>query len=113
MALQDFFVPCRIMDRKSVPDGYGGFTYQYVDGAKFSAGISTDSSTEARIAYQQGLKVMYSVVTGELVSLKQGDVIKRISDGLLLRITSDAVDMTTPAVAKVKFRKVTAEAVKV
>lgn len=113
MALSDFFVDCCMVDKISVPDGFGHVSHTYVDGARFKAGIGTDSSTEARIAYQQGLAVMYSIITNEMDVLKQGDRIKRLKDGLVLEVTSDAVDMTTPSVARVKFCKVSAKAVKV
>ena len=109
--LSDFLNPCRMMDRTSQPDGYGGVVYTYQPGASFNAGIATVSSTQAMIAYAKDTKTVYTIVTGELTTLVMGDVIQRMSDGLMLRITSNAADMTTPARARVKFRQCTAERV--
>ena len=113
MALTDFFVKCVFLDKITLPDGYGGITTVYRNGAEFDAGIATNQSTEAEIAYQNGLKVLYSIVTTDLINLRQGDVIRRLSDGLTLRVTSDASDMHTPPMASQQYIKVTGEAVKV
>ena len=86
--------------------------YTYTPGAEFRAGIATVATSEAVVAYANGTKTIYTVVTDELTSLAQNDVIRRENDGLTLRITSNAADMTTPAVAQVKFRQVTAERIR-
>lgn len=111
MALTDFFVECAMMDKMTVKDELAGIATYWQEGAHFRAGIATKSSTEARIAYQTGAKTMYTVVTDEMIELAAGDRIKRLSDGLMLKITSNAADMTTPAISTVKFRQVNAEAV--
>ena len=109
--LSDFFVDCCMMDKRTVADGFGGITTEWVDGAEFSAGITRVSSNEAMIAYQNGLKVMYNVVFDENITLTQNDRIKRLNDGLVLRITSASRDMTTPAVSEVKYSQVSAEVI--
>lgn len=113
MALTDFFVKCRMMDKVTESDGFGGITTEYREGAEFNAGIATDQSTEAVIAYKDGMKVIYSIVTTDLVTLQQNDIVRRISDGLTLRVTSDAADMHTPPMSSQQYIKVTAEAVKI
>ena len=111
MALEDNFKACRMMDKTTAPDGYGGIKVTYVPGAEFMAGIVMDSSTEAKIAYQQGMKRMYTIVTPELVTLSQGDMVRREEDGLVMRVTSNGIDMKPPGYSAMKFSQVTAEAV--
>ena len=111
MALDDFFEPFIMQDWFSMPDGLGGLTWTLMDGATFRAGISTDSSTEAKIAEKKGMKKIYTIVTPQTVVLEQNDRVKRVMDGKLYRITSDSADMTTPGVSDMKFSQVSAEVV--
>lgn len=111
MALHDFFVDCCMVDKTTVNDGFGSVTIEWVDGAEFSAGIVLNSSNEMQVAYQQGLKRTYTVVIDETVQLAREDRIKRLNDGLVLRITSEPGDMTTPAVSFLKYKQCTAEVV--
>lgn len=111
MPLNDFFTDFCMLDRKSVPDGMGGVIYEYTDGVAFRAGISTENSTQARIAYQTGARVIYTIVTDTHMQLEVNDRVKRLSDGQRFRITSNASDMTTPEIAQMQYSQVTAEAV--
>lgn len=111
MALQDYLVDFCMLDKRTVEDGYGGVEETWIDGAHFMAGLTTKQSTQAQIAYQQGLKTMYKLVFKPTVALKNGDKVKRVSDGLVLKITSNSRDMTTPAPAQLKMSEVTAEVI--
>ncbi len=111
MALSDFFEPFVMQVQYTAPDDFGGVTWWLDDGDAFQAGISTESSTEAKIAEKNGMKTIYTIVTPETVTLKQDDRVKRVKDGRVYRITSDSADMTTPAPASVRFSQVTAEVV--
>lgn len=108
MALADFFEPFVRQVHTQTPDGLGGVTDEWTDGAAFQAGISTSSSDEMRIAEQRGLKTVYTIVT-ETGFLTQGDRVKRVRDGAVFIITSNGADMTTPAVAQVQYAQVSAE----
>ena len=111
MALSDFFVDCAMMDKVTQTDDLAGIAVHWQEGAHFRAGIATNQTTQARIAYQTGAKTLYTIVTDEMIVLSAGDRVKRLSDGLVLKVTSNAADMTTPAVSQVKFRQVNAEAI--
>ncbi len=110
--LSDYFEHFCIMDKYTEADMFGAIVTHYVEGAPFMAGITSDSSTEARIAYRNGLKVMYTIVLPEGVNLRQDDVVKRLSDDMLLRVTSDCRDMHIPSVAEQQYSQVTAEVYK-
>lgn len=107
--VEEFKVPCVLMDLKRIPDGEGGWTNAWSEGIKFDAAIERNTTLTARIAEQEGLTNVYMVTVGVNAVLKFHDVFKRVSDGQIFRVTSNADDMTTPARASFQFRQVTAE----
>lgn len=101
---------CAFMQKVSIPDGEGGFITQWTEGAGFKAAITFDTSMQARIADKQGVSSMYTVTTAKNAHLEFHDVIKRLSDGKIFRITSDGDDKQTPARAVFgQYLQVTAE----
>lgn len=100
---------CIMKDKTSVPDGYGGTKTKRVDGAQFKAAIVLDTSMNARIAEQQGVTNVYTVITQKSVNLQYHDVFARISDGKVFRVKSDGDDKKTPNSAGLNMRVVTAE----
>lgn len=111
MALEDYFDDFCYVDRVTVPDGSGGVYEQWQRGADFRAGITLKSSTEAMIAEKNGMKSIYVIVTKPVIELKKDDRVMQISTGEVFRITSNGRDMTTPGIANVQMRQVTAEVV--
>lgn len=107
--LDEYMENCIILDKRTVPDGYGGYSTQYVDGAPFSGAITLDTSTEARIAEKQGVTALYTVTTKKSLNLQYHDVFRRTSDGKIFRVTSDGDDKHTPASASLDMRQVSAE----
>lgn len=107
-----FFEAFHVMDRSSQTDPMTGISYTWTRGAAFQAGITTDNSTQALIAYQQGAKVIYTIVIEQTMTLNIGDRIERDSTGEILKITSDPQDMKPPVVSKMRFMQCTAEVVK-
>lgn len=105
--LLDSFEDCTMLDRKTAPDGYGGFVSVWEDGATFQAAINLDDSTAARVAAVQGVTGRYTVITRSAVKLKELDVFRRESDGMVLRVTDKGKD--TPEKATMNLRKVKAE----
>ena len=100
---------CMIMDKASVPDGQGGFTYTWNNGATFSAAIVKDNSMQARVAEKEGVSELYTITVPKNVQLDFHDVVKRLSDGAIFRVTSNIDDSKTPAVSSFQFGQVTAE----
>lgn len=88
---------CNIMQKTKTPDGEGGFIPVWTEGAEFMASITFDTSLQARVAEKQGVTSLYTVTTAKNAVLEYHDVIKRKSDGKILRITSDGDDKQTPA----------------
>ena len=104
---------CVILDRTTASDGYGGFTSAYTEGATIMAAIILDSSMQARVAAVQGVTALYTITTEKAVNLQFHDVLRRVSDGKVFRVTSDGDDKKTPSSASLNMRQVSAEEWKV
>ena len=99
----------QIMDKVSLPDGRGGTITKYVPGAAIMVAYSFDASTQARIAEAEGVNNRYTLSTRKNVNLQYHDVVKRLRDGKIFRVTSDGDDNRTPASATLDKRDVEAE----
>lgn len=100
---------CYIMDKTTLPDGYGGVKSTYKEGAEIMAAFSFNSSTEARIASQQGIDNRHKIYTKKSITLRFSDIVKRQSNGKYYRVTSDGDDKRTPNAAGLDLRSVEAE----
>ena len=99
-----------LMEKKREPDGEGGFLPAvWVDGASFKAAITFNSSMEARTAEKQGVTSRYTITVPLNAKLEYHDVLKRLRDGKVFRVTSDGDDKITPPSASFQFAQVTAE----
>ena len=102
-----------LVDKKQIPDGMGGIKTTLEDGEKFLALLSTDSSTSARIAEQQGFKSIFTVFVAKDLKLKFDQVIKRSRDDQLFVITSNPDDKMTPKMSRMNFKTASAKYYKV
>ena len=107
--LESMMERCVILNKTSVPDGMGGFWYEWVDGAEFEATIIKMSAPSIVVAEQQGISEMYNVVARSGIPLSFHDVFKRLSDGATFRVTDDARDTQAPQASTIQIAKVTAE----
>lgn len=107
--LSEAMTPCVILDKKTVPDGYGGYISTWSEGAEFDAAIVLDTSMQARIGEKQGVTSLYTVTTSRALTLEYHDVFRRLSDGKIFRVTSDGDDKYTPKSAALDMRSVSAE----
>ena len=98
-----------LMEKTRQPDGEGGFITELVDGVAFEAAITFDTSMESRIAEKQGVTSRYTITTNKNAKLEFHDVIRRLSDGKVFRISSDGDDVQTPDRATFQFLQVEAE----
>lgn len=107
--LSESMEDCVLMDRRTTPDGYGGYIATWVNGAPFKAATVLDSSIEARMAEQAGVTALYTVTTKKNINLQYHDIFKRLRDNKIFRVKSDGDDNKTPASANLDMRQVTAE----
>lgn len=100
---------CIILNKKTQPDGYGGYISTWEEGAPFQAAIVFDTSMDARVAEQQGVTSMYTVTVTRRMMLEYNDVFRRVRDGKIFKVTSDGDDSYTPESATLDMRQVTAK----
>ena len=106
-AMMEKFV---FMDKVREPDGLGGWNTVWREGAEFKASVLKDSTIQGRVAEKQGITELYTITVFRNNQLDFHDVIKRVSDGKIFRITSDIKDNTSPVFSGINFGQVTAEA---
>ena len=107
--IKSAMVPCVMIVKTRVPDGQGGTTTGYAEGAEFMAAVKKNDTLEAVIAEKQGVTEVYNVTTAKGVGLEFGETFKRASDGAMFRVTSNAADSETPKAASFAFERVRAE----
>lgn len=91
------------------PDGRGGFYTEWHEGAEFSAAVAYNNSMQARTAQKQGVTSVYTIYVRKNIAFKFHDVIKRLEDGKIFRITSNGTDNKTPESAALNMLAVSAE----
>lgn len=94
--------------RSNVPDGTGGHKNIYVEGAEFEAIVNLTNSLEESVAMKQGVTGVYDVTVSRSIRLDYLDIIKRLRDGKVFRITS-VDESETPSTTQLDIRKVRAE----
>ena len=107
--INDFVVPCVLIEKVRVPDGEGGWHPEWVEGAKFDAAITHDTTLNARVAESDGMRATYTVTTERNMPLDFHDVFRRLTDMQVFRVTSDGTDKETPNRASFQFSQVSAE----
>lgn len=107
--IKQAMTPCVMIVKAREPDGQGGTTTDYAEGAEFEAAITKNRTLEAVRAEKEGVTELYLVTTAKGVGLDYGETFKRMSDGAMFRVTSNAKDSETPKAASFAFERVRAE----
>lgn len=103
------FEPFCFVEKTRTPDGEGGYITTWTDGAQFQGKAAFDTSIEARTGAAAGVSSLYTLTVPKTVQLEYHDIVKRLGDGKVLRVTSDGDDVVTPSMATFEFLQVTAE----
>ena len=107
--MQDF---C-ILDRVTMPDGYGGTVAVWQDGATFRAAAVQLESSEMELAYQTGQKRIYAIYCKPIVGLEHNMRVKRLADGVVFRISATPDQQQTSAASAIGLVRTTMEVVDV
>lgn len=107
--LFDAMEKCVFVNKKRVNDPEGGYITTWEDGAEFDAAITFNNSLQAKTAEKAGVSSLYTVTFNLGTTLEYHDVIKRLRDGKVLRVTSDGDDVVSPKAATFKVAQVSAE----
>lgn len=100
-----------ILDKTSTPDGMGGTTVVYKDGAAFQAAAVVLQSNELEIAYQGGTKRIYAIFFKPTVGLEYNTRIKRVEDGQVFRVTATPEAAQTAPFSALGLARTTMEVV--
>lgn len=107
--LDEAFENFTIIDKRTSPDGYGGTTTEYVDGATIQGAIVFDGSNQAKVAQAMGVTSLYTLTVRKNIVLDYHDVLRRDKDGQYFRLTTDSDDLKTPNSAGLDMRQYQAE----
>lgn len=107
--LSEAFETFIMKDKTTVADGYGGYETVWTDGAEIEAACVLDSSVEALTAQAMGVTGVYTITTRKNINLQYHDVLQRVRDGKIFRVTTDGDDKATPSSATLNMRQVNAE----
>lgn len=113
MALSDYMKPFVMLNWISEPDGLGGILWRWEDGAPFDGGLVLNTSTEMQLAHQTGSRSLYTLTTYAAIRFEPGDVVKRLEDEAMFRITSFSPDKMAPATSSIQTAEVSCERVEV
>lgn len=107
--LDEAFEKFTILDKRTVPDGYGGVITTYVDGATIYGAIVYDGSNQAKVAQAMGVTALYTLTVRKDIILNYHDILRRDKDGQIFRLTTDSDDLKTPRSASLDMRQYQAE----
>lgn len=100
---------CVLLEHMRVPDGMGGSKMSWQDGMTFDVIFERDGSTDALIAEQQGFTSTYKGYVAKTMAVKYHDVLRRVEDGKIFRITRDGDDNKTPKTSALDARCIVME----
>ncbi len=109
MLYERFMEPFVLIEKKKVSDGEGGFTTVWIEGVTIKLALSSNQSMQARIAEHEGVTSTCTITSYKNVKLDFHDVVKRVSDGTVYRVTSESGLKETPSFSDIDMNQVTAE----
>lgn len=107
--LEDFAIPCVLMEKKRVPDGSGGYITTWNEGLPFENYQYLDTSMEARRAEQDGVKSLYSALVQKDFPIEYGDAFKDTNTGLTYKVTSNPDEKKAPKSSTFNLKYFTVE----
>lgn len=109
--LTDYFEPFALLERAQSPDGLGGTEAVWRESLTFQGGVTFVPGSETAIAGLRALRTIPVLAHEYDVTLRQDDLIRRLSDGAMFRVAGCSADMKTPACADLRFAQVPVERV--
>lgn len=107
--LTDSFEAFNFIERKRVPDGYGGYTSQWTVGAEFQATADFPNSVNGLIADKLTEKTNCKITTSKTVTLDAMEIVQRKEDGVYFRVLEPGTFNKTPKSAGLDMRQSRAE----
>lgn len=102
-----FSEPYVRMIRTDTPDGLGGDTAGWTEGATIAAALADVHETIVTLGGGRAVKQQATLYLSREETIAPGDVLRRVSDGALFRLTGYGVE--APAEGEIPLQKVPAE----
>lgn len=108
---ENMFESFIFMEKSHVADGEGGFITTWKDGEEFKGVAVLDTTMQARIAEHDGVTSTFTITTHKNIQLEFHDVVKKVADGSIYRVTSNGKEKSSPKVTSeiIDIAQVTAE----
>ena len=107
--IMGFMTECVLLEKSKISDGEGGWDTKWTGSEPFMAALDKNTSIESKRAEVEGVTALYRVVTDKSFVLEYHCVLRRVSDGKILRVTEDGTDKATPDSSTLNSREVSAE----
>lgn len=107
--LFDSMEPYVKMAQTTIEDAGGGYTTGWTDALSFKGFVRKEQAPEIDAAGKTTVKEMLTVVVPSDVVLSYHDVIRRVSDGAIFRLTSNTADDKALAIASIQIAKANCE----
>lgn len=107
--LENAYEDFTVINKAVVDDGYGGITVTWTDGAKIKGAMVFDNSAQMKMAMAAGSKSAYTLTVKRDILLDYHTVLRRESDKVIFRLTSNSDDKKTPPTAGLDMRQYSAE----
>lgn len=107
--LDDFAHACVLLEKTRKPDGEGGYTVEWTEGAEFMNYLTLDTSMEARRAEKEGVTSVYSALVKKSVPIEFNDYFRDEATGETYRVTSNPEEKAAPKSSSFDLKYFTAE----
>ena len=107
--LDEAFEDFTILNKIKSDDGYGGTKTEWVPGATIGGAMVYENSSQMQVAQALGSTSVYRLTVRKNIELDYHDVLQRVSDGKIFRLTSNSDENRTPNSAGLNMRQYNCE----
>ena len=98
-----------LLNKVRVDDGLGGYVTTWTDGVTIKGAMVIKSAVDIMAAQSRNSKATFTLTTKKNITLEYHDVLRRVRDDKIFRVTSDGDDKFTPESAGLDMRQVDCE----
>lgn len=110
MSLMDEYkVPCVLLNKTREEDPVGGYKTVWTDGAQFDAAWEYESAPEITVAEQQGVSRTYRIYVDKTLDLDYHEAFRRTDNGQVYRVVNPGTDRMTPGFSRLNKRLIEVE----